>query len=276
MEQIHLKKRLGQHILKDESILQYIAESCLLTPQSVVLEIGSGVANLTERLAQRAGKVIAVELDEQFRIFHLRLALHHSNVEFIYQDIMDLDIAQIPAIKEAEDFVITGNIPYNITTPLIMKALECPIKFRTMVLMVQKEVAVRLTTQAHKSDTGAITLKVQYYCEASILRFIPSKFFHPMPKVDSAIVQFEPKPTAPYDENTRRAFFHFLDGAFLQKRKTILNSLGNWLHGKIERKELSAVLEAAGINPMSRAENISLEMFRRLFEDLAQFKNKNL
>lgn len=268
MEQIHLKKRLGQHILKDESILKYIAESCALTPQSVVLEIGSGVANLTEQLAQRAGKVIAVELDEQFRIFHVRLALHHSNVEFIYQDIMDMDMKRMPAIKEAEDFVITGNIPYNLTTPLIMKILECHLKFRRMVLMVQKEVAVRLTTQAHKSDTSSITLKTQYFCETSMLRLIPSNLFHPAPKVDSAIVLFEPRQSLPYDEQIRREFFHFLDGAFSQKRKTILNSLGNSLQGKIGRAELAEILETSGINPMSRAENITLESFHKLFENV--------
>ena len=276
MEQIHLKKRLGQHILKDESILEYIADICELTPQSAVLEIGSGVANLTERLARRGGKIIAVELDEQFRIFHVRLSLHHTNVEFIYQDIMDLDLDQIPALRDAKDVVITGNIPYNLTTPLIMKILECPLKFRRMVLMVQKEVAIRLTTRAHNSDTSAITLKTQYYCETTMLRIIPSNLFHPAPKVDSALVLFEPRASLPYTDEKRVQFFRFMDGAFSQKRKTILNSLGNSLHGKIGRAELATALEEAGIAPMSRAENIPLETFLVLFERVGQFKNNQL
>ena len=265
---IRLKKRLGQHILKDQGLLEYIADACDLTPQTTVLEIGAGIANLTECLARRAGKVVAVELDEQFRIYHTRLSLHQANVKFLYEDILDMEMDRLEAFREADDLVITGNIPFNITGPFLMKMLEGPLHFRRMILMLQKEVAQRLTAQVGTKATNAFTLKVRYFCEPSILKVVPRDFFHPKPKVDSAIVLFLPHTTLPYDTETRRRFFRLLDAAFAQKRKIILNSLLHTCHGAWSKEELIRLLQAAGIDPVQRAETVSLERFKTLFEIL--------
>jgi len=263
---IHLKKRLGQRILKDRETLQFIADSCDLTPETTVLEIGAGIGNLTEQLASRAKKVVAVELDEQYRIFHLRLLIHHQNIDFIYHNITDMNLGEIPALKEARDLVIAGNIPFYITTPLIMKILEGDTTFRRMVLMVQKEVAMRLAALSGHRSTSAITLKVHYFSNATILRIVPRHNFHPAPKVDSAIILFTPRRETTFDPETRRQFFKLLDAAFSQRRKIILNSLMSAMGGKISKDIISTCLDEAGIDPSCRAERVIFEQFLALFK----------
>jgi 16S rRNA (adenine1518-N6/adenine1519-N6)-dimethyltransferase len=262
---IRLKKRLGQHILKDKEILKEIVDACEILPETVVLEIGAGVANLTEVLAQQAQKVVAVEIDQQFKIYHLRMQAKYTNTEFIYEDILDLDLEKISSLKGARDLVITGNIPYNITSPLVMKILESPIKFRQMLLMMQKEVAQRLTAAPGGKNISAITLKIQYYCKASILKIVPGKVFLPPPQVDSAIARFVPRDKIPYTPEKGKFFLNFLDAAFSQRRKTILNSLGHALRKDIKKEDLRGTLQKVGIDPVQRPETISLEKYQNLY-----------
>jgi len=263
---IRFKKRLGQRILKDRETLQFIADSCDLTPETTVLEIGAGIGNLTEQLASRAKKVVAVEIDEQYRIFHLRLMIHHQNIDFIYQNIMDMNLGEMPVLKEARDLVIAGNIPFYITTPLIMRIMEEGTAFRRMVLMVQKEVAMRLAASSGHRTTSAITLKVHYFSNATLLKVVPRCNFHPAPRVDSAIILFTPRKETIFDPETRRQFFKLLDAAFSQRRKIILNSLMSAMGGKISKEMVVMCLGEAGIDPCSRAERVPFEQFLALFK----------
>jgi 16S rRNA (adenine1518-N6/adenine1519-N6)-dimethyltransferase len=266
---IRLKKRFGQHILMDKDVLEYIVEACELTNDTFVLEIGAGVANLTEGLALHAKKVVAFEIDHQFTIYHKRLLGKYPNVEFLYEDIMDSPWEKME-MKEVQDLVITGNIPYNITSPLVMKILESDIKWRRMVLMLQKELAQRLTApDGHKNSSG-ITLKIRSLCSPNLLHIVPRGSFFPPPKVDSAIVSFTPKEGEWKESRIRRAFFQFLDKAFGQRRKILLNSLCHGLGGVITKDDMKDKMMTLGIDPGKRPEAITLEEYKTLFFALMQ------
>lgn len=265
---IRLKKRLGQHILKDREILRFIVESCEIHPDTTVLEIGAGVANLTEGLAMKAKHVVAVEIDPQFQIYHKRLLIKYPNVSFIYENILDINLENLEQIREARDLIIAGNIPYNITSPLVMKILEGSRTFRHMILMVQKELAHRFCAPPGTRNTSAITLKIHFLCEPRLLRLIPGDVFHPLPSVDSALIRFIPHCQTPLTGETRLVFFRFLDAAFSQRRKTILNSLGSQLGTVMSKKDLAEVFQSAGIDPGKRPEAIQLEEYLSLFDAL--------
>ena len=272
----YLKKRLGQHILMDQAILQSIAGYCGITPETTVFEIGAGVANLTEALARRAKKVIAVEIDPRFKMYHLRLLTKYSNVEFLYEDVLDMNWEEFEPKGKAGDLVITGNIPYNITTPLVMKILEQITHFGKMVLMVQKEVGQRLTAPPGTRHTSAVTLKIRYFCDTELLREVSRKAFHPPPRVASALVRFTPRIGRPYSPETRKRFFRLLEAAFVQRRKTLINSLGHAMKAQMSKTDLERYLQSAGIEPGKRPETILLEQYQPLFELLEEIKPSEL
>jgi 16S rRNA (adenine1518-N6/adenine1519-N6)-dimethyltransferase len=266
---IHLKKHFGQHILMDRDILEFIVQSCELSNETTVLEIGAGVANLTEGLALHAKKVIAFEIDQQFTLYHKRLLAKYPNLEFLYEDIMDFHWEK-KELTDVPDLVITGNIPYNITSPLVMKILESDTKWRRMVLMLQKEVAQRLSAPEGHKDSSAITLKIQSLCKPSLLLVVPRGAFYPPPRVDSAIVSFTPKESDWKDPGTRKAFFKFLDKAFGQRRKTLLNSLCHGMGGAITKEDLKDAMMNLGIDPGKRPEATTLGEYKNLFFILMQ------
>lgn len=261
---IHLKKRFGQHVLMDKNILEYIVASCELTTDTTVLEIGAGVANLTEGLAIHAKKVIAFEIDTQFTLYHKRLLTRYSNVNFIYEDIMDFNWDK-DTRSETADLVITGNIPYNITSPLVMKILESGARWRRIVLMLQKEVAQRLTAPEGHRDSSAITLKIQTLSSPKLLRIVSREAFTPPPKVDSAIVCFMPRESEWNEPEQRKRFFRFLDKAFGQRRKTLLNSLAHNLGGSLSKDELKGIMMELGVDPGKRPEAVKIEEYKNLF-----------
>lgn len=272
---IRLKKSLGQHLLMDRDILRDIVKACDLGDNTTVLEIGSGVANLTEGLAKNAREVAAIELDPQFSVYHSRIRMLYSNVDFIYGDVMDLDLNEIGMVKNAEDLVITGNIPYGITSPLIMKILESRLCFRVMVFMIQKEVAERINSPAGSKKVSAFTMKVRYYCETEIIRTVPRTSFKPPPRVDSAVLRFHPGKQHPLKEDERKDFFSLLKGAFSQKRKTVTNSLTNAFSGQFSKDEIREALLESGITPTQRAESIRFDQYMTLFKRFRQIKQKN-
>ncbi len=262
---IHLKKRFGQHMLKDQCILARIAGECGLTGDTTVLEIGAGTGNLTEELAQRAGRVISVEMDPQFQIYHTRLMMRYNNLEFIRSDILDLDLDSMESLSKAGDLIIAGNIPYGITSPLIMKILEGNLPFRGIVFMVQKEMAERITAPPGSSDRSAFSLKVQYRADIELLFKVPASSFIPPPRVDSAVIRFTLKRDKGLEKGEEASFFRLLTAAFAQKRKTLINSLGHGLKGAMSREEVLEVLEGCGISPGCRAETLNLIQFYDMY-----------
>lgn len=259
-------KSLGQNFLIDGNIINNIADTAELDENSGVLEIGPGFGTLTQVLCSRAKKVVAVEVDRSLEIVH-KETLDYDNLKIIYDDFMKVDVDKL--IKEEFDGLdvkIVANLPYYITTPIIMKILEERYKISKIVVMVQKEVAQRLNSTPGSKEYGAITLAVQYRADTNIAMIVPNSVFMPRPKVDSAVIEFnilkEPRINV-QDENL---LFSVIKASFGQRRKTLLNGLSNNL--KVSKEVVKEALACAGIDPGIRGETLSLDEFGRISDEL--------
>jgi 16S rRNA (adenine1518-N6/adenine1519-N6)-dimethyltransferase len=251
------RKDLGQNFLQDESALQKIVAVADLEPADAVLEIGPGLGSLTRHLALAARTVTAVELDQNlFPALNAVLA-PYSNVRLVHGDILELDPAEL---MDASDYVVVANIPYYITSAVIRHLLESASRPRRIVLTVQSEVAERIC--AGPGDMSLLALSVQVYGKPSIEKTIPAEAFYPAPKVDSAVVKIEIYPEPVIPSARLEAFFRLAKSGFGQKRKTLRNSLG----ALVGRDQAESILTAAGIDPMRRAETLSLEEWGKVCE----------
>lgn len=265
-------KSLGQNFLVDSDVIDAIIEGSGVTKDSLVIEIGPGTGALTLPLAERAGRVIAVDLDERM-IEGLRIKTFGlDNVELIHADILETDIRGIAEEKLAEyglkELRIVGNLPYYITTPIIMKLLESDTGAASITAMMQKEVGDRIAAEPGTKLSGAITYSVHYYSEVSEIAEAGRECFYPVPKVDSVVLRMdllEEKPVHPADE---AFFFRCIKAGFSQRRKTLLNSLMSL--GNADRKTIAEALEAAGIDSARRAESLSMEEFAKLADSLRE------
>jgi len=263
---------LGQHFLKDESVLEAVARAIEPGPDADVVEIGSGPGNLTMMLALSGARVTGIEMDRRFVPLHHEIIATNPAFEgrlhFHYGDALDFDYrAAAKAANEAgRRFLVAGNIPYQITSPLIMKLLEEEIPFESMALMMQREVAVRLRSGPGTRQNGSITIKVQFYTDVEHIVDVPPRSFVPPPKVESEVVRFRRKlipADLPRDPAGKPAFFRLVDAAFMHRRKTIPNSLVAAGYGKT-REEIEAALGAIGLTPTARAEQLGLEQYQAL------------
>jgi 16S rRNA (adenine1518-N6/adenine1519-N6)-dimethyltransferase len=248
-------KGLGQNFLQDESALQEIVSVADLKPDDAVLEIGPGLGSLTRYLALAARSVTAVELDRNLFPALKKILAPYKNVRLVQGDILDLDPADL---VDAPDYVVVANIPYYITSAVIRHLLESDPRPRRIVLTVQKEVAARIC--ALPGDLSLLALSVQVYGQPSIAAHIPAEAFHPAPKVDSAVVKIEIYAEPVIPSARLETFFRLAKAGFGQKRKTLRNSLGALLG----REGAESLLAAAGIDPMRRAETLSLEEWGKL------------
>ncbi|MEL7647242.1 MAG: 16S rRNA (adenine(1518)-N(6)/adenine(1519)-N(6))-dimethyltransferase RsmA [Sedimentibacter sp.] len=261
-------KSLGQNFLIDGNIINKIAETAELDENSGVIEIGPGFGTLTQVLCQKAKKVVAIEVDRSLEKVHHE-TLDYDNIKIIYEDFMKIDVDKL--IKEefqGLDVKIVANLPYYITTPIIMKILEERYKISRIVVMVQKEVAQRLNSKPGSKEYGAITLAVNYRADTEIAMIVPSSVFMPRPKVDSAVIRFDilKKPRIEVlDENI---LFAAIKASFGQRRKTLLNGLSNNL--KLSKDVVKTALEQAGIDPGVRGETLSLEDFGRIADEIVK------
>lgn len=252
-------KRLGQNFLQDASALEVIANAAEILGDDCVLEIGPGLGSLTRYLAVSAKEVTAVELDADL-LAPLRAVLSpYPNVRVVHGDILKLSISDL---IEQPNYIVAANIPYNITSALIRHLLEGDIKPRRIVLTIQKEVAERIC--AKPGDLSLLALSVQVYGNPSIAAHIPAEAFHPAPKVDSAILRIDIYDEALVPSEMLKTFFKLTKAGFSQKRKTLRNSLSSGL--RISPKEAEALLTAAGIDFMRRAETLSIEEWKGLCE----------
>jgi len=263
-------KSLGQNFLTDEVVLKKIAEAAELTKNDIVLEVGPGLGSLTAQLAESAGAVVAVEIDRHL-IPALRETLgSYSNIHIIHGDIMRIDPEKelLPYIKDGEgqkrQLKIVANLPYYITTPVIMKLLESGVKAKTMVFMVQKEVADRMRAKPGGKDYGALSVAVQYYSRPSIVIEVPSHSFIPQPDVDSSVIKLEVHDKAPVDLKDQGLFFRVVKAAFGQRRKTLANALNNAGYFGMGKEEIKMVLSDAGVQENQRGETLSIEQFAQL------------
>ena len=255
---IRTQKKLGQHFLVQPAIVQAIAASLQLNPAMPVLEIGPGIGTLTQYLAETGAPVTAVELDRRCVEILATTLRSYPNVRVIQGDIL-----AVPIIEQMEEkpFCIAGNLPYYITTPIIMKILEERWPVTQMVFMVQKEVADRMVAPPGGKEYGALSVAVQYYTEAKLLFEVPASAFLPPPAVDSAVILLCRRLRPPIEISSEKQFFRLVRAAFGQRRKTLANALQG---GGFSREQIVNMLEQTGIDGKRRGETLSLDEFAAL------------
>lgn len=269
---ITANKSLGQNFLIDDESVSKIIESANIEKEDLVIEIGPGLGTLTNELIDKAGKVIAIELDDRMiRILEDRFHLCH-NFELIHEDVLKVDLRKmIQDNKESGDNIknvkIVANLPYYITTPIIMKLLEDKLEITSITVMIQKEVADRITAIPGEKLTGAITYSVYYYAEPSIVTFVSKECFIPSPEVDSEVIQLKIRKEPIIQLENEEIFFKVIKASFMQRRKTLLNGLTNTgiIKTKEEGKEL---LDSLALPITIRGENLTIEQFAQIANKL--------
>ncbi|MBQ4613014.1 MAG: 16S rRNA (adenine(1518)-N(6)/adenine(1519)-N(6))-dimethyltransferase RsmA [Clostridia bacterium] len=258
----HFSKKLGQNFLVNPSVCPRMAEACGANADSGVLEIGPGIGVLTRELAARAGKVVAIELDDRLPPVLAETLAEQDNVEIVSGDCLKIDLARLIAEKFGDRSVaVCANLPYYITSPIIMRLLESRLPVTNITVMVQKEAAQRLCAKPGTREAGAVTLAVQYYAEAETLFSVSRGSFLPAPNVDSAVIRLTVRQTPPCKARDEALMFRIIRAGFGQRRKTLLNSLGTLGYSK---DVLTAAMAAPGVPPTARAEQLTLEQFAAL------------
>ena len=251
-------KNYGQNFLIDENVVNEIIDNSKITKSDFVIEIGPGLGTLTSALLDKAGKVVCIELDKKMiQILNDRFFMY-NNFELINEDVLKVDLKKLIE----QNFKVVANLPYYITTPIIMKLLENKLNLESITVMVQKEVAQRLTEKPGCKETGAITYSINYYTNPKIIVNVSKNCFIPSPKVDSAVIQLEVLKKPKIEIENEEMFFKIIKNSFMQKRKTLINSLSN---SKIaDKKFLEEMLINLGINLKVRPENLTLEDFAKI------------
>ncbi|KKK36677.1 16S rRNA methyltransferase [Mesobacillus campisalis] len=265
------KKSLGQNFLIDTNILRRIVDHAELTETSAVIEIGPGIGALTEQLAKRSKKVMAFEIDQRLLPILEDTLSPYENVTIVHQDILKADVqSRIDEIlKGFEDIMVVANLPYYVTTPIIMKLLEEKLPIRGIVGMLQKEVADRISAKPGTKEYGSLSIAVQYYTKAETVMIVPKTVFIPQPNVDSAVIRLTLRENPAVAVKDESFFFQVTRASFAQRRKTILNNLTSQLPGGKEKKEgIQAALKKAGIEETRRGETLSIEEFGALSDAL--------
>jgi len=272
------RKKWGQNFLVDDNIVRKIIAAAGLSPADVVVEIGAGAGALTRALAQKAGLVIAIEIDERLLPVLNETLKNYDNVEVILADALRLDFdllvkEKATARKSGQQpfpYKVVANIPYAITTPLLLHLLEGKFDFCFLLIMIQQEVARRLVAGPGDADYGALSIVGQYYTEPKILFRVPRTVFYPRPKVDSAVVCLQRRKKPAVEVPDEDLFFNLVRSAFGQRRKTILNALaGSRRAPGLTREAWPGVLRAAGIDPGRRGESLGIGEFAALAGQVA-------
>ncbi len=261
------KKSLGQNFIIDSSVCPKMAEeSC--DEDTGVLEIGPGVGVLTAELAKRAKRVVAIELDERLKPILNKTLADFSNVEVVFGDVMKLDLKGLIAEKfsDCKDVCVCANLPYYITSPIIMMLLESKLDIKSITAMVQKEAAERLCAKVGSREAGAVTIAVDYYSSAKVLFDVPKESFMPSPKVNSAVIKLDIRKEPPIKVKDEKIFFKVVKACFAQRRKTLLNTVSNTLN--IDKNTLRKYLEEIGLEQSVRGEQLSITQIALLSDKI--------
>ncbi len=269
----YFKKNFGQNFLIDSNILDNIVQCANITKQDCVLEVGPGIGSLTQVLAENARQVVAVEIDTNLIPILSKTLADYENIEILNQDILKTDIDAIIKQKNNDRPIkVVANLPYYITTPIIMDLLEQERKVDTITVMVQKEVAERMQANPKDKEYGALSVAVQYYCNAHLDMIVPPSCFMPRPKVASAVITLEILPERKVKTKDETLFFHLVKCAFSQRRKTLLNCLYNQGNLGLSKEELTTLLETLGWDTRIRGEALSITDFARLADAVFDIK----
>ena len=265
-------KSMGQNFLTAGWVPERIAESAGLDRETAVLEIGPGVGCLTAQLAQRAGKVLAVELDRSLEPVLAETLAGCDNVELLFGDVLRQDIPDLVRGRFGEmRAVVCANLPYNVTSPLLTALIRSGC-FETITVMIQREVARRICAAPNTADYGAFSLFVRWYTEPELLFDVPPHCFHPQPKVTSSVIRLTRRAEKPFEVSDEELLFTIIRAAFNQRRKTLPNALSAGLG--TERSEIERVLEDCGLDPKIRGEALDLDAFGRITDGLDSFRRK--
>ena len=253
-------KSLGQNFLIDDNIVDKIVAGAGIGPSDKIIEVGPGIGTLTREMASRAGALMAVEIDKNLIPILTDTLGDYENVKIVNEDIIKADIrGLIDENLDGGPIKLVANLPYYITTPIIMRFLEEDINVTDIVVMVQKEVAERMNAQPGGKDFGALSVAVQFYCDTEIVAKVPRHLFVPQPNVDSIVIALRVRPERKYRVDNEDLFFK---AAFGQRRKTLLNSIASM--GNLTKDMVKEALEEAGIDPKRRGETLSLDEFANL------------
>ena len=264
---VTFNKGLGQNFLVDPEVCPAMAEAAGLDENTCAIEIGPGVGVLTAELAKRAGKVLSFEVDKRLLPVLDETLSEFHNVEIINQDVMKADLKGIIEEKcKGMDIAVCANLPYYITSPIIMLLLESRLPIKSITVMVQKEAADRLCAEVGSRDGGAVTVAVNYYAESEMLFYVPKESFLPPPKVNSEVIQLTIRKEPPVKVANEENFFKVVKAAFSQRRKTAENSISAGLG--IPKATVAEALEKAGLEKTVRAEKMTMEDFAKLSEIL--------
>ena len=265
------KKSLGQNFLIDTNILRNIVDHAQLTEDSGAIEVGPGIGALTEQLAKRSKKVVAYEIDQRLLPILKETLEPYPHAKIIHQDILKANVKEMldTEFKDIKDIMLVANLPYYVTTPIIMKILEEKLPLRGIVVMLQKEVAERISAKPGTKEYGSLSIAIQYYTKPEVVMIVPKTVFVPQPNVDSAVIRLTSRETPSVVVKNEAFFFQITRASFAQRRKTILNNLSSQLEGGKEKKaEIIEALEQAEIEPSRRGESLSIEEFAKLSDIL--------
>lgn len=265
------QKKFGQNFLIDGHVLNKIIAAADITKDDFVLEIGPGIGTMTQYLAEAAGRVMAVEIDRLLIPILRETLQEYDNVEILNEDILKVDIGALVEDKNGGKPVkVVANLPYYITTPIIMGLLEKHVPVESITVMVQKEVAQRMQAEPGTKDYGALSLAVQYYCEPYIVANVPPNCFIPRPKVGSAVIRLRTHREPPVKTEHEALMFRLIRASFNQRRKTLANGLNNSPELFFSKEEIADAIEKLGVPPTVRGEALTLEQFARLADILGK------
>lgn len=265
----NFQKKYGQNFLVDTHVLEKIMDAAQITAEDCVVEIGPGIGTMTQYLAERAGSVVAVEIDKNLIPILQETLSEYDNVTIINEDILKVDLNRIVEEKNGGRPVkVVANLPYYITTPIIMGLFENHVPLQSITIMVQKEVADRMQVGPGTKDYGALSLAVQYYARPEIVAIVPPNCFIPRPGVASAVIRLTRYEEPPVQVTDEAFLFALIRASFNQRRKTLANGLSNAQNLSLTREQVTEALESMGLSPTVRGEALTLSQFAALSEML--------
>jgi len=267
------KKSLGQNFLIDANILENIIKHAGIDKTSAAIEVGPGIGALTEQLAFHADKVVAFEIDQRLLPVLNDTLKEYDNISIIHQDILKADVDKVikDYFQHGQPVHVVANLPYYITTPILMKLLRENLPVTSFTVMIQKEVAERMAAKPNSKSYGSLTIAVQYYTEAEIVMSVPKSVFMPEPNVDSSVLKLTKRKIPSVHVENEDFFFSVVQASFKQRRKTLKNNLTNHFKDRYEKPQIAQLIADSGIDGNRRGESLNIEEFARLANTFEAF-----